>query len=192
MKIYIVRHGESTSDVKQKYDGDYDDHLTESGLNDAKNVAKKLKNSNVDIIYSSSKIRAKETSVIIKESLNCQLIISDDFAEQDIYGAYIKLGKNQPEEEYRKLGELLANDVHIDGVESYSTFKKRIVAGFSKVIKEDLKTILIITHGGPIRCIFREILKLGELAKINNGAIIELDITKSDVHIIKMDGARFK
>ena len=43
MKIYIVRHGESTSDVKQKYDGDYDDHLTESGLNDAKNVAKKLK-----------------------------------------------------------------------------------------------------------------------------------------------------
>lgn len=31
MKIYLIRHGESTSDIKLRYDGDYDDHLTSKG-----------------------------------------------------------------------------------------------------------------------------------------------------------------
>ena len=51
MNIYLIRHGESTSDVKNKYDGDYDDHLTESGLQDAKEIAKKLDGKNIEVIF---------------------------------------------------------------------------------------------------------------------------------------------
>jgi broad specificity phosphatase PhoE len=31
MIIYLIRHGESTSDIDNLYGGDYDDHLTENG-----------------------------------------------------------------------------------------------------------------------------------------------------------------
>jgi len=190
MKIYIIRHGESTSDVKEKYDGDYDDHLTDNGLKEAEIIAKKLLDSKIQIIFSSSKIRAIETSEIIKNILKCKMVVTEDMNEQDIYGAYLELSKNQPEEEYRRLGEVMANrDVEIEGVETYLHFKNRVVECFSKITNEDYQTVAIITHGGPIRCIFRDILKLGEFKKIGNGAIIELEKNNLDFTITNIDGA---
>lgn len=190
MKIFIIRHGESTSDVKEKYDGDYDDHLTNKGLQEAEMIAKKLLDNKIQIIFSSSKIRAIETSEIIKNILKCKMAITEDINEQDIYDAYPKLSKNQPEEEYRRLGEIIANrDVAIEGVEAYSHFKNRVVGCFSKITNGDYQTIAIITHGGPIRCIFRDILKMGEFQKIGNGAIIELEKNNLDFTVTKIDGA---
>ncbi len=190
MKIYIIRHGESTSDVKEKYDGDYDDHLTNKGLGEAEIIAKNLLDSKIQIIFSSSKIRAIETSEILKNILKCKMIVMEDLAEQNIYSAYPELSKNQPEEEYRRLGEVMTNrDVEIEGVETYSHFKNRVVGCFSKITNEDYQTVAIITHGGPIRCIFRDILKMGEFKKIGNGAIIELEKNNFDFTIAKIDGA---
>lgn len=190
MKIYIIRHGESTSDVKEKYDGDYDDHLTNNGLKEAEIIAKKLLDSKIQIIFSSSKIRAIETSEILKNTLKCKMVVTEDMNEQDIYGAYPELGKNQPEEEYRRLGEVLSNrDIEMEGVETYLHFKNRVVRCFSKITNEDYQTIAIITHGGPIRCIFRDILKMREFKKIGNGAIIELEKNNLDFTVTKIDGA---
>lgn len=193
MKIYLIRHGESTSDIKQKYDGDYDDHLTDRGLQEAEEIAEKLIGSKIQIIFSSSKIRARETSKIIADKLNCQVRVEDDLNEQDIYGAYVKLGKNQPEEEYRKLGEILVNRENaVEGAETYKHFKDRIIRCFSKIISDKFETIAIVTHGGPIRSIFREILGLGEFKKIGNGAIIELEKRGSNLSVVKMDNANLE
>jgi broad specificity phosphatase PhoE len=190
MKIYIIRHGESTSDVKEKYDGDYDDHLTNQGLKEAEVIAKKLLDSKIQIIFSSSKIRAIETAEILKNALQCKMVITEDMNEQDIYGAYPELSKNHPEEEYRRLGEVLANrNIEMEGVETYLHFKNRIVKCFSKITNEDYQTIAILTHGGPIRCIFRDILKMGEFKRIGNGAIIELETNNSDFTVTKIDNA---
>lgn len=189
MTIYLVRHGESTSDVKEKYDGDYDDHLTNKGLKEAKKIAEKLLDKQIQIIFSSSKIRSLETSKILKKSLGCEMIVLNDLAEQDIYGAFPNLSKDEPEEEYRRLGEILGNqEIKMTGVETYSHFKNRVIECFSKITKKDYNTIVIITHGGPIRCILREILKLGELKKITNGAIIEIEKNNLGFQMKKMDG----
>ena len=32
MKIYLIRHGETTSDIEDRFGGDYDDHLTSHGV----------------------------------------------------------------------------------------------------------------------------------------------------------------
>lgn len=186
MKIYFIRHGESTSDVKERYDGDYDDHLTTKGLAEAEVIAKKLLRSQVEIIFSSAKIRALETAEILKNSLNCEMVIKEDLNEQDIYGAFPNLSKDQPEEEYRRLGEIIANqELEIKGVETYAHFKQRVIECFSQIIKEDYEVIAIITHGGPIRCIWRNVLHLGELKQIANGAIIEIEKNNLDFKVIK-------
>ncbi|EKE11214.1 MAG: hypothetical protein ACD_15C00121G0001 [uncultured bacterium] len=190
MIIYLIRHGESTSDVKKQYAGDYDDHLTENGIADAKKIAGKLLSKSIQIIFSSPKIRGRETADIVRKELKCQAIIKEDLSEQDIYGAYTELGKNQPEEEYRRLGELLINqDNVIEGSETYSHFKNRIVGCFFEIVNSNYKYIAIITHGGPIRCIFREILKLGELKKIGNGSIIALEKNDLNFKVVEMDDA---
>lgn len=175
MKIYLIRHGESESDVKECYDGEYDDHLTKKGIQDAHGVAERLLKSGVRIIFSSPKIRAMETAEILKRALKCEVVVKDDLKEQNIYGAYPELSREYPEEEYRRLGELLAKrDVSIDGVESYEGFRKRVVDCFSEIVETDYDAIALVTHGGPIRCILRE-AGVGEYKKIGNGAIIELE-----------------
>jgi broad specificity phosphatase PhoE len=189
MKIYLIRHGESTSDVKEKYDGDYDDHLTQKGLNEAKLIAQDLLNSGIKVIFSSPKIRAVETSQIVCNKLNCNFIIIEDLAEQDIYSAYLDLGKKCPEEEYRKLGEILVDrDNVVKGAETYKSFKSRIIKGFSQIVNAEFDSVAIITHGGPIRCIFREILNVGEIKKIENGAIIELEKKKLTFKVKNIKG----
>ncbi|MGB2791467.1 MAG: histidine phosphatase family protein [Candidatus Moraniibacteriota bacterium] len=190
MKIYLIRHGESTSDTKQKYDGDYDDHLTERGMEEACLIASRLQGSGIEIVFSSSKIRAKETSEVIRNSLGCTVEVVDDLAEQNIYGAYLELGKDQPEEEYRKLGEILVNrDNVIKGAETYADFRNRIIGSFSRITSDGYEVVAVVTHGGPIRCIFREILKHGEFKSISNGAIIELKTNGPNLEIVKIDGA---
>ncbi|PIT87397.1 MAG: hypothetical protein COU31_03135 [Candidatus Magasanikbacteria bacterium CG10_big_fil_rev_8_21_14_0_10_40_10] len=193
MNIYLIRHGESTSDIKNKYDGDYDDHLTESGLQDAKAIAKKLDGKNIEVVFTSPKIRARETSKIISDALGCKTSVVDDLAEQDIYGAYLELGKNQPEEEYRRLGEILVNrDNVVEGSETYKNFKERVIKCFFDITNQPFENIAIVTHGGPIRCIFREILALGELKKIGNGTIIELKKEGSVLSVMNMENAILK
>lgn len=193
MNIYLIRHGESTSDVKEKYDGDYDDHLTENGLKDAKTLAEKLSGKGIEAIFTSPKIRARETAEVISDTLQCKIIVENSLAEQDIYGAFLELGKNQPEEEYRRLGEVLVNrDNVVEGSEVYKDFKARIIKSFSDITQQPFETIAVVTHGGPIRCIFREILALGEFQKIGNGAIIQLKKEWTVLSAVSLDNAVLK
>ena len=41
MKIYLIRHGETTGDVEDRYGGDYDDCLSKTGEKQVKELAKK-------------------------------------------------------------------------------------------------------------------------------------------------------
>jgi broad specificity phosphatase PhoE len=181
MKIYFIRHGESESDVKEKYDGDYDDHLTPLGIQQAEELATSELLQDIEKIYTSPKIRAQETASVLQNKLgNIPVEVIEGLAEQDIYGAFLELGKDQPEEEYRKLGEVLVNkDVAYDGAETYWDFKDRILKSISELLNAPQKNFAVITHGGPIRCLFRELIKTHEIDSIGNGAIIEVQVDNS-------------
>jgi len=184
MNIYLIRHGESESDIKQKYDGDYDDNLTINGLNQAEEVANNSLLKNIEIIYTSPKIRAQETAKILQSKYNVPIHILEDLAEQDIYGAFLELGKDQPEEEYRKLGEVLVNkETAYDGAETYWDFRDRVLKSLQELTTLPYNEIAIVTHGGPIRCIFREIIKHTTIESLGNGAIIKLSFKQGNVSV---------
>ena len=63
MKVYIIRHGESETNLAKRWTGWHDVHLTEKGRSDAKRVGELLKSISFDRIYSSDLIRAVETAV---------------------------------------------------------------------------------------------------------------------------------
>jgi len=62
MKIYLIRHGETTGDIEERFGGDYDDHLTQKGKAQAQNLAEQLQNKGIEKIFVSPKIRARETA----------------------------------------------------------------------------------------------------------------------------------
>ena len=59
----------------------------------------------------------------------------------------------------------LIKDYHytIDGAEKYDDFLSRVKIAFEKIIDSPLDSLAIVTHGGTIKCIMRDVLKLGEL-----------------------------
>lgn len=190
MKIYLVRHGESASDVQQKYNGDYDDHLTKKGREEAEEIARKLLEKGIQRVFSSSRIRAIETAEIVCSILKCGMEVTDNLNEQDIYGAYPGLSIDQPEEEYRRLGELIADrNIQIAGVETYQELKARVAEEFLNITHRPYRTIAVITHGGPIRSIIRDILKRGELTEMKNGSIIELERHDPELKLVSIEGA---
>jgi broad specificity phosphatase PhoE len=182
MKIYLIRHGETTGDIEDRYGGEYNDHLTERGREQSEEAAKKMVNKGVKIIFASPYFRAQETAKIIQGHLNCPLETIDDLRERS-YGIISGLTKADAKDKYPDIVELQKNSYLNDlpGGETYDNFKVRIASAMKKLIGTPHSTIIIITHGGPIRCIFREILKKGELENLGDCEVFEIDTKKEGV-----------
>jgi len=69
MNVYFVRHGQSEGNKKQVHQGE-DVPLSEKGGHQAKALAKRLKNHDIHVIYSSPYLRAKQTAKIISNELD--------------------------------------------------------------------------------------------------------------------------
>lgn len=80
MKIYLVRHGQTTGDVENKSGKDKDARLTGFGQRQAKNLVKELVNEKIQIIFTTPKIRARETARILQEELKVKVEIIEDFS----------------------------------------------------------------------------------------------------------------
>lgn len=179
MKIFFIRHGETTGDIENRYGGDYDDHLSEKGRDQSKDLAKQLKDKNIEIIFSSPLIRAKETSNFINDLINCEIVVERDLKERNQYGILTGATKEESKLKHPELVELLKDRLNtIDGAESYEDFSKRVSKVFNKIVSDEkYKNIAIVSHGGPLRVLFRDILKWGEIDNIGDCAFVELEKT---------------
>lgn len=186
MKIYLIRHGETTSDVDNLFGGDYDDHLTEKGIEQSRELAKKLASCDIQIIFSSSRIRAKETSDILKKHLGCDVEIVNDIRERNHYGVLTGVNKDEAKIKYPELVEQLKDYRNtIEGAEDYDDFASRVQKGFQYIANSKYDTVAIVTHGGPIRCLLRSVLGVGELANdLADCAVIEVEKDDSGFRVV--------
>ena len=147
MKLYITRHGETTWNAQNKVCGITDVELTGKGKEQAKALANKIKDKNIDIIISSSMKRARETSRIVSEICHAPIEIEPRLIEQN-YGIY--------EGADRKDEGFLGNKRHFaykyPNGESMMQVAYRTYAVIDE-IKERYKdkNVLIICHGGVCR-----------------------------------------
>lgn len=176
MKLIFIRHGETTGDVENRYGGDYDDHLTDKGREQAQEAREELKTKNIKLIISSPLTRARETAEILAAG-RCPIITEVGFKERNQYGIVTGRIKEEVAMETPELAEALKDYLNtIEGAESYQDFKNRIVSTVNNLaVKEQDICRAIVWHGGPMRVLFRDILKLGEIGKIGDLAWVEID-----------------
>jgi broad specificity phosphatase PhoE len=194
MKIYLIRHGETTGDVEDRYGGVYDDSLSGKGKEQVKELAEKLSEKNIKAIYYSPLVRAKETAQFVGHVFGAKLFEIDDLKERNMYGVLSGLTKKQALEKFPCEVEKLKVHPYLSYVsnsESYEDFVSRIIKAFEKIIElnEENKTIAIITHSGPIRVLFREFLQLGEFKKLGDCVIIEIEKDEHSFAILSLDNA---
>jgi broad specificity phosphatase PhoE len=190
--IYLVRHGQTTGDVENRYGGDYDDHLTNIGKQQSDKLAELLAGKDIERLYSSPRIRAQETAATIADKLGLVAETLDEFRERNGYGILTGMTKDEAIEKHPDQVELL-EDVHnaVEGAEEYASFQKRITAALDTFSKEPAKKIAVVTHGGPIRLIFRDILKLGEI-EVDDCAFSVIEAANGQYALLEKNGIEVK
>jgi broad specificity phosphatase PhoE len=193
MEIYLIRHGQTTGDIENRYGGSYDDHLTDEGEIQAHKLVEKLADSGIQIILCSPLIRAQETAKIINTKFNCEIKTVENLRERNQNGILSGLIRDEAKLNFPQLVEEVKDYRNqIQGAESYSDFVKRIKKAFLEIANPaDFSTIGVVTHGGPIRVIFREILKDREI----DIADCAFAVLRSDGNTLKLetlDGIEYK
>lgn len=174
MKILLIRHGETTGDIEDRYGGSYDDPLTEGGREQLQETAKRLTGVQIDKLYSSTLIRAKESAEIINSVLKTQLELTDGLRERD-YGVLGGLTKQEALEQYPEAVELHKDPANTDpGGEPQANFTERVLNTFKSILSQKQDSITIVSNGGPIKVILRH-LNMPLPEKIGDGEIIEIN-----------------
>jgi 2,3-bisphosphoglycerate-dependent phosphoglycerate mutase len=87
LKIYLFRHGQSYYNKHQWFTGWIDSKMTKKGIQNAKNLAKLLKNKKINVAYHTRLIRSKDTlKAVLKFHPECREIINDDRMIERSYG----------------------------------------------------------------------------------------------------------
>lgn len=163
-KFLIIRHGQSTANLEERYAGWYDAPLTELGRKQAAITTDYiLKNYHVDAVYSSDLIRAVETVKEIAALANVPLVKEKALREID-GGEWERKQVEEIAREYPEQAYLWKTDIgkaRPTGGESFAELQVRIDSAFRKIAAEnDGKTVVVASHGGAIRtmqCLFENV-----------------------------------
>ncbi|KLN97822.1 2,3-diphosphoglycerate-dependent phosphoglycerate mutase GpmB [Moellerella wisconsensis] len=74
LQVYLVRHGETEWNVARRIQGQSDSPLTETGKQQARQVAERVKSEGITHIITSDMGRTRETAQIIAQQCDCQVI----------------------------------------------------------------------------------------------------------------------
>lgn len=163
-KFLIIRHGQSTANLEERYAGWYDAPLTELGRKQAAITTDYiLKNYHVDAVYSSDLIRAVETVKEIAARANVPLVKEKALREID-GGEWEEKQVEEIAREYPEQAYLWKTDIgkaRPTGGESFAELQVRIDSALRKIAAEnDEKTVVVASHGGAIRtmqCLFENV-----------------------------------
>lgn len=161
MIIYLVRHGQSIGNEKQLVFGHTDYELTPVGVDQAKEVAEKLKDVHVSICFTSDLIRAYETAKIITNNSKTFITVLSGLREQYV-GTFENASYDDIMEKYSIPFKAMLDDwvlnPPVDG-ESFDVMHKRIKSCLNKIIDNGVDGI-IVAHNGTLSMILIELLGL--------------------------------
>jgi len=154
-KYFLLRHGQTTHQIENPDivyywpDGNPAYALTELGKRQIKEKTSQLKDKNIDLIFSSDILRAKQTAEIVAQELDLEVKIDQRLRDTN-WGIYQGKPMKQAWAFYNHDMEKKFTIGPPQG-ESWQGLKQRTVE-FLKEIEEQYnqKKILIVSHGDPL------------------------------------------
>ncbi|MBM3191863.1 MAG: histidine phosphatase family protein [Chlamydiae bacterium] len=143
-QLFFVRHGQTDWNVQGKLQGRQDIPLNHQGRLEAKELASRLKKG-FDICFSSPSRRAQETALIITEA-SIPIYLENKLLERD-FGPW----EGRSRREYQE-------DLEKKFVETDEAMQSRVFECLEQLFQlHKGKTILVVSHGGVLRNILKEI-----------------------------------
>ncbi|HXV28665.1 MAG TPA: histidine phosphatase family protein [bacterium] len=161
-QLFLIRHGETAWNRKKRYQGQTDISLTQDGRDQARDMARALKSVKIDMIYSSSLKRARQTALILSKEVGVRPVWDARLRELH-FGAWE--GRTAEQLRSRKDPVFLkwqrGNFVTPTGGESMASLRKRIRSFLKSILsKANGKQVVVVSHAGPMKVLIFESLKL--------------------------------
>lgn len=189
VELFLVRHAESQGNIQQVFQGQLEYPLSETGEQQLEFLAKRFSEIQIDRAYSSPLQRAKNTASAILKNKNIE-IETEKLLIELFAGSLQGRKLSDVFSEDKILSEIWHNHIpnfRATNGESMRELYDRAWNGILNILtdpKNDGKTILVVSHGGPIRCIvcrllFGEVERLGETDRPANTSVSHI-IYKSE------------
>jgi probable phosphoglycerate mutase len=155
INIYLIRHGRQNSTLCN-----VDVELSSEGQRQAELLRDRLKNYEIDALYSSNLIRAKQTAEILNQALRLPHEIREGICEisfgllEGRSDEYIDEHFRDFKEEQKKLSE----DIPYPGGENGTEVYERSMPVLQEIIHSGKKNIVVVTHGGVIRALLAALI----------------------------------
>ena len=176
-QLLLVRHGQSTFNLENRFTGNLDVPLTPLGEEEALLAGKKLVNFHFDIAYTSMLVQAWETlRIILNEIKQTDIpIIKNAALNERMYGSLQGLNKTETALKYGDAQvELWRRSYEVkppDGESLHDTYN-RTVPYYQQEMEPKLKNnknILIVAHGNSLRALkmYLEDISPENILKVN-------------------------
>ena len=154
--LYITRHGQTYWNVEKRLQGQGNSELTENGILGAEKLSERFEDIDIDCIISSPLQRTMHTSEIIRGKKDIPIYTDDGLMEIDI-GEFSSKTLEEMKEISPQLVEKILNDPYTNSYpngENLVEFYDRCVDALKRIAKKyDGKTVLVVSHGGVLKCI---------------------------------------
>jgi probable phosphoglycerate mutase len=193
-KILVTRHGETNWNLNGLVQGQRDIPLNKTGRLQAERLGIALVDTPLRTIYSSPLSRAKETAEIVQTMVadargeEIPIEIEPALAERAFGPLEGKVLKSLAPDEIAFLQQVDGGGP--DGIEPLGTFTARVLAFFNR-LKEELANnhpdgdmVLVVTHMGVLRSLYKDILGMPMREKARNCALHEIEVSADGLSLL--------
>ena len=157
-EILLIRHGETLWNQQGRMQGQNDSPLTATGLEQARKLARRLKDVAFSALYSSDLGRAHQTARCIADATGHE-IVADEALRERHFGIFEGLTNTEIKAKHPDLHELFAKrlpDFRMPGGESAAEFMDRCVGALERIAaRHEGETIAVVSHGLVLDAAYR-------------------------------------
>ena len=162
-KLLLIRHGQPRLHAEDRFWGKTDIELSDAGLKQAERLGDRLSQMKIDVVYSSTLLRAMETAEMVASPHKLKVFALKELCECN-FGFAEGLTFNEISQKFPALGKELApgKTISFPGGESLEQLDLRVLEFMEKLaLVKPESTVAVIAHGGPLRLLVCRLLGLG-------------------------------
>ena len=162
-EILLIRHGETLWNQQGRMQGQHDSPLTALGLQQARQLARRLKDTPFTTLYSSDLGRAHQTARCIADATGHD-IVADPALRERSFGIFEGFTNTEIKMRYPEFYEPFSRrdpDFAMPGGESASQFRSRCVVCLETIAQRHPgETLVAVTHGLVLDALYRTACKM--------------------------------
>ncbi|MDD3174482.1 MAG: histidine phosphatase family protein [Herbinix sp.] len=170
VNLYLIRHGRQNSKLCN-----VDVELSSEGCIQAELLRDRIKSYEIDALYCSNLIRARQTAEILNEMLCLPIKIREEIKEIS-FGLLEGMSDEYNDEhfgDFKEEQKKLLEDIPYPGGENGTSVYERAMPVIQEIVQSGKKNIAVVTHGGTIRVLLAALFGKNQAKRFLFGVSLE-------------------